>query len=501
MNRRANDIPDHTQGGPDRAQGGAPSPVAASGPRVAVLGAGPAGATAALGLARDRGARVTVIERRDSAGGNAGSFQLEGVWCDYGSHRFHPAAGPGVLAEVKALLGDDLLWRPRHGRILLRNRWIHFPLKPVDLALRLPKGFTISLAFDTFRKLLPSKPPTEENFATVLRRGLGPTLSENFYYPYVRKLWGVPPTELATTLARRRVSGSSVGKILQKIARQIPGLKQQTTGGFYYPRRGFGRISESLHEAAAAHGADFVFGARVSGVECQGGRVTAVRYEKDGETHRREVDCVWSTLPITLLAQMMDPPAPQPVMEAAGQIRFRGMILIYLVLEQARFTEYDAHYFPELTVPISRLSEPKNYAASEEPPDCTVLCAELPADPGDEHWDLSDEALGERLCTWLGMVGLPVDAPVRLATARRLRQAYPVYDRDYEEHFAAMDRWLLGIKGLLTFGRQGLFAHDNTHHAMAMALAACDCLGPDGSFDRARWSEYRLEFETHVVED
>jgi protoporphyrinogen oxidase len=470
-------------------------------PRVAILGAGPAGLAAALGLARDKRGQVTVIERQESVGGNAGSFQLEGVWCDYGSHRFHPAAGPGVLTEVKALLGDDLLWRPRHGRILLQNRWIHFPLKPLDLILRLPKRFTASLAFDTLRKLLPSAPPAEENFATVLRRGLGATLSENFYYPYVRKLWGVAPTALAPTLAKRRVSGSSVSKILGKILRQVPGLKQKTTGGFYYPRRGFGSISNRLHEAAAAHGAAFALGAQARGIELEHGRVRAVSYEKNGESYRQEVDCVWSTLPITLLIQMMSPPPPQAVLEAARRIRFRGMILIYLVLEQAQFTEYDAHYFPELTVPISRLSEPKNYSASLEPRDSTVLCAELPADPGDEHWGLSDEELGKRLCGWLARVGLPVRAPVRKTLTRRLGQAYPVYDRDYEAHFRTMDQWLAGIEGLLTFGRQGLFAHDNTHHAMAMAHAACDCLRSDGSFDRARWAEYRLEFETHVVED
>jgi protoporphyrinogen oxidase len=482
-------------------QGNAAESLATDCPRVAILGAGPAGLAAALGLAREKRAQVTVIERREAVGGNAGSFQLDGVWCDYGSHRFHPAAGPGVLAEVKALLGDDLLWRPRHGRILLQDRWIHFPLKPLDLLLRLPKRFTASLALDTLRKVLPSAPLAEENFATVLRRGLGSTLSENFYYPYVRKLWGVPPAALAPTLARRRVSGSSVGKILGKILRQVPGLKKKTTGGFYYPRQGFGTISNRLQEAAAAKGAAFVLGAQVRGIELEGKRVRAVSYETNGDTRRQEVDSVWSTLPITLLVQMISPAPPQAVLEAARKIRFRGMILIYLVLDQAQFTEYDAHYFPELAVPISRLSEPKNYSASLEPRDCTVLCAELPADPGDEHWGLSDEELGRRLCAWLGKVGLPVRAAVRKTVTRRLGQAYPVYDRDYEGHFRTMDQWLAGIEGLLTFGRQGLFAHDNTHHAMAMAHAACDCLRPDGSFDRRRWGEYRLEFETHVVED
>lgn len=470
-------------------------------PQVAVLGAGPAGAAAALSLARANKARVTVLEQGAAAGGNAGSFQLEGIWCDYGSHRFHPVADARVLDDVKTLLGDDLLLRPRHGRIRLQGRWIHFPLKPVDLLLHLPKRFTLAFGLDTVRKLLPRQKPAEENFETVLHYGLGPTMSEAFYSPYARKLWGVEPSELAVILAKRRVSGSSVGKLLQKIARQVPGLQSETSGRFYYPRRGFGQVCESLHRAAEKHGAEFRFGASVAGIERDGNRVTGVRYTQGGETKRLAADTVWSTLPISALVRMMDPAPPDEVIAAANAIRFRGMILIYLVLEQRRFTEFDAHYFPELSIPISRMSEPRNYNAADAPPDCTVLCAELPSDPGEPEWEMSDEELGRNYCNWLAGVGLPVTAKVRTVKTRRLRHAYPVYDRDYERHFRAMDDWLGGLDGLLTFGRQGLFAHDNTHHAMAMAYAASDCFGPGGAFDREAWAGHRVEFESHVVED
>jgi hypothetical protein len=98
-------------------------------------------------------------------------------------------------------------------------------------------------------------------------------------------------------------------------------------------------------------------------------------------------------------------------------------------------------------------------------------------------------------------VGLPVNVPVRRCETRRLAHAYPVYDLDYEPNFKAIDDWFLGLDGLLVFGRQGLFAHDNTHHAFAMAYGAADCLGPDGQIDHGKWSAYREEFSHHTVED
>lgn len=470
-------------------------------PRVTVLGAGPAGVGAALMLARSGKAEVVALERNGTVGGNSGSFQIDGIWTDFGSHRLHPASEPHILELIQEAVGEDLLWRPRHGRILLRKRWIHFPLKPADLVAKLPKAFAAHLMFDAVTKPLRRKPAGEETFATVLHKGLGPAMSENFYFPYVQKLWNLPPEKLAVTLAYRRVSGSSIGKILMKILGQVPGFKKKMTGGFFYPKKGFGQISAAIKARAEEAGARFEMGASVSRIEHKDNRIQAVTWVRDGVETRQETDHVWSTLPISMLARMMDPPAPKAVIEAADRIKYRGMILVYLVLEQGQFTEYDAHYFPELSVPISRLSETKNYHDTAEPRDATVLCAELPCDPGEAYWSMSDDELGAELVKWLGSVGLPVTAKVRKTVTRRLGYAYPVYDRSFEDNFKVMDDWIGGFEGLLTYGRQGLFAHDNTHHALAMAHGAVDCLQPDGGFDRAKWAAYREVFETHVVED
>mgnify|MGYP002399576245 CR=1 FL=1 len=470
-------------------------------PHVVILGAGPAGVGAAYELTRNGFTQVTVLEQRDAVGGNAGSFQLDGVWVDYGSHRLHPACDPTILNNLQKLMGEDLLDRPRHGRIRLQDRWIHFPLKPDDLLLRLPKKFAAGVTLDLLRKHLVKSNGHVESFASVLERSLGPTICREFYFPYARKLWGLAPEELASTQAHRRVSGNSVGKILRKVANSVPGLKKPRAGRFFYPRRGYGQISERICEAAKAGGAKFLLGAKVLGVEREGYQVSAVRYELNGKEHVIATRNVWSTLPVSLLVRSMRPEPPAEILDAGKGISFRGMILIYVTLEQDQFSEYDAHYFPEEAIPISRLSEPKNYSHSSEPKGITVLCAELPADPGSREWQMSDQEIGDSLCAWLEKANLPVRAKVLRITTRKLRQAYPVYRRGFEQHFDKVDQWLGKLEGLLSFGRQGLFVHDNTHHALYMARAAADCLQPDGKLDRSLWAQYREVFEKHVVED
>ena len=471
-------------------------------PRVVILGAGPAGVGSAYRLARRGGFEVVVVERSRVVGGNAGSFQLAGHPVDYGSHRLHPTCDPTVLRDIENLLGDDLVDRPRHGRIRLRGRWIHFPLKPLDLALGLSPRFALGVGADLIRKVRRSSTEASgpETFASVLEAGLGRTICRDFYFPYAQKIWGVPPFELAAMQARRRVSAGSLARMARKILAAVPGFKSRGSGRFYYPRGGYGAISQAYHRAAEAAGAMFIFGARAGAVERAGERVVGVELEEEGCPRRLEADQVWSTIPVSTLAESLRPAAPDAVLEASRCIEFRAMILVYLVLEQDRFTEYDAHYFPEPGIRISRLSEPKNYGLTG-PPDRTVLCAELPCSTTDPEWSFSADDLGRLVGGALDRAGLPLRAPVKEVVVRRLGQAYPIYRRGYETHLEVLESYLDRFANLLTFGRQGLFVHDNTHHTLAMAYAAVACLGADGRLDRARWHEYRRTFATHVVED
>jgi protoporphyrinogen oxidase len=475
-------------------------------PRVVVLGAGPAGLGAALGLAR-RGFTPTVVEAEAAVGGNAGSFTLHGLRVDYGSHRLHPATDPEILADLRRLLGDGLVQRPRHGRILLGGRWVHFPLRALDLALHAPPAFVGGVAADALAKaaraLAGADPDASDadTFASVLLRGLGPAVCRDFYFPYARKIWGLEPDEISPAQAGRRVSAGSLRALM---ARLVPGRRaaggRAPKGTFYYPRDGFGCIPEALAEAAVAAGADILLGTRACKVRIGVGGL-AVEVEAAGEARVLACDHVWSTIPLGALVRIADPPPPPGVVEAARGLEQRAMLLVYLVLEQDRFTGYDAHYFPSPDVPFTRLSEPKNYARRADPADRTVLCAEIPCSTADPLWGSDPASLGTLVTEGLARAGLPVGSAVLEVAVRRLPAAYPLYRLGWEERFDRVDAWVSGLPGLLTFGRQGLYAHDNTHHALAMARAAAACLGDDGRFDAARWARYREDFTGHVVED
>jgi len=465
---------------------------------IVILGAGPAGLGAAYRLSRHQHFDVTVIERGAGVGGNAGSFPLAGMQVDYGSHRLHPSCAPEILNDIRGMLGDGLLDRPRHGRIRLRGRWVHFPLKPADLAMHLPPTFLAGVAVDTVRKL--ASRGEADTFAAVLQQGLGPTICRDFYFPYARKIWGVDPELLDAEQARRRVSAGSLLKMARKVLNAVPGIKKKGGGRFFYPKDGFGAISEAYRQAAEARGVRFLFRTTVAGVETAGGTVRAVHVSAPDGARRLDAQQTLSTIPVSQLARLMDPAAPDAVQAAACGLKFRAMILIYLVLETAQFTEYDAHYFPDADVLITRLSEPKNYSLAPNP-GRTVLCAELPCSVDDPVWRASDQELRDVMTQALERAGLPVRCRVLEVSSRKLSQAYPIYTQDYRANFERIDQWLDGIEGIVTFGRQGLFAHDNTHHALAMAYALDGCLGSDGSLDRKAWTACRRDFEKHVVED
>ncbi|ULE33109.1 protoporphyrinogen/coproporphyrinogen oxidase [Mycobacterium sp. IDR2000157661] len=462
-----------------------------------VLGAGPAGLMAAWRAAR-AGRSVIVLERADVVGGMAASFPVAGVRVDHGSHRLHPSTAPEIMADLCGLLGDDLQTRPRHGRLRVDDRWVGFPLRPKDLARALPASTIARIGAEAITAPLRRR-KTVASYADALRRGLGPTLYDRLYGPYAVKLWGIPGERIDPEQARVRVRADTPTKIAARMVRGSTGGSGRT---FHYPRRGFGQIVESVAEAAVSAGAQLQTGAEVTAIRPESDHVQVST--ADGDV--LSAGHLFTTAPLPRLAALVVPNAPARAVADAAGLTFRAMVLVYLVHSaRSRWTEFDATYLPDADTPISRISEPANYRVSkEDPSDRTVLCCEIPcaADSADPVWSATSQQLADLARDTLARLGLP---PLRLdgpdaVQVRRIRHVYPVYEHGYAERLRGLDEWASALPSVTTFGRLGLFAHDNTHHAFAMAYAAVDALGA-GGWDAGLWSAARDRFRDHVVED
>ena len=484
--------------------------------RIVVVGAGPAGLWAGW-QAAVAGHQVTIVDRAKQVGGMAASIEVGGLRVDLGSHRLHPSTDPVILQRLRGLLGEDLQTRPRNGRIHLAGNWLGFPLRTGDLLHNTPRAFALGAARDAITGSF--RQPRADTFAEVVRSGLGPTVANEFYGPYIRKIWGVDPNELSGELARRRVSASSPQDIVRRLIR---GSRPEGRT-FLYPRGGFGQISETLAEAAVAAGAEIRLDAEVVSLDPgTADRTARVGFAlrdidgsdmpvdgglgrdgvgRDGTGTSIEADLVWSTAPVGELAKRSTPPPPAVALAAADRLEHRGLVLVYLVLDQGQWTEFDAQYLPGEDQLAARVSEPRNYRQSAaDRGGVTVLCAEVPATVGDATWSASDTDLAARLVDDFARIGLPPVRPAEVRTVR-LPNVYPVYRPGFEWDLAALEWWLADHPRVVTFGRQGLFVPDNTHHALAMADAAARTVRPDGTFDHTAWAAARSQFRTHVVED
>lgn len=481
---------------------------------VVVVGAGPAGLCAALDAA-EAGHRCTLVEASASAGGMAGSFEFAGQRVDYGSHRLHAAIAPRLLERFRILLGSDLQIRPRNGRIRLRGRWVGFPLRAGNLITKLPPSFGLRVAADLATG--PLRRAEGTSFESEIRARLGPTVAREFYGPYARKLYGVKASELDAELAHRRVSASSGTDIVRRVIRAARPTGRQ----FLYPRHGYGQLSEALADAAVRAGVDLRLNTPATRITLNPGRATVTIEQRPGtpsatatdpdaapaigrspDSTVLEADAVLSTMPVPILANIVRPAPPTEVTAALARCRTRAMLLVYLAVPRDQYTPFDAHYFPETDTRVARLSEPKNYRDGDDPPDQTVLCAEIACWPDDDLWDSNDDQLAQLVIDDLERSGLPRPDP-SATTVRRLPSVYPVLESTNKTDRATVNAWITSLapNGLLSFGRQGLTVLDNLHHVLDMGTHAASSITPDGAVDTDQWQAALSRFAQHVVED
>lgn len=474
-----------------------------------MLGGGVCGLAAGFTLA-EHGERVTLLEAQDFVGGLATTLRgSTDAGYDFGPHAYH-ARNQRVLDMFKEIASDGFPAQAKNVRIKFRGNYYKYPLEALDIARSMSPLLAARAFVDYFVELVrmrvrPRKIVSAEDWVI---QGMGRTLYGMFFGPYTKKVWGMPPSQLAASFAQHRIPQINLWKVAMSSFRK--GLDKITEGEhkyaplvvqLYYPPKGAGLISRRMADRILAASPDnrVLTRALVTGLEVEGDRVTAVRFRRvastaqdgqlcliasgtepgldpfrfEGPEERIECDRVVNTLPLpTLFALLGDGVSPR-ARQAARQLRFRALTIVGLRFKKPRVLPAQSVYFQDKT--FNRVSETRNYGGTEIcPPDETVVLCDVTCEPGDAIWSASAEELGRICARELAAEGFCREEDVVECVVLRATAGYPVYVVGFEAAMQTLLDELMRFDGLVTGGRQGLYKYVDMDIASEMGITMAE---------------------------
>jgi protoporphyrinogen oxidase len=469
---------------------------------IGIVGAGPAGLTAACRLTKGQ-LGVDLYESGDAVGGLARSFPLWGQTVDLGPHRFF-SRDQRVNQLWLEIVGPDYAMVQRLTRILYRGQFYHYPLQAFDALGKLgaveAARCLASYARERFR-------PTSANgsFESWVSRRFGHRLFEIFFQTYSEKLWGIPCAELDADFAAQRIKQFSLSAALASALFRNGSRHRTLADEFAYPLGGTGLVYERMARAVAERGGRILLNTPVQRVITENHVVKGIELA-DGRVHG--YDQVISTMPLTLLVERLTE-APAEVREAARQLRFRNTILVYLEVADRNVCPDQWIYIhsPELrTGRITNFRDwvPQLYGNSPN----TILAMEYWCDEPEagrrkpegrssevrdasariqreaELWTWTDEkliALARR--ELVGTTLVRNESLILNGKVLRIPRCYPVYRRGYREQLHPIQEYLSRVRGLQVIGRYGSFKYNNQDHSILMGIRAAENLTQNAGHD------------------
>ena len=438
---------------------------------VIILGAGPAGLTAAYELS-GKGLHCIVVERDSIVGGLAKTVDYKGFLFDLGGHRFYTKVA--LIERIwREVLGADFLTRPRLSRIFYRSNFFHYPLDPLDVLRGLGPGEVLKCGLSFLRShLSPEKP--ENNLAAWVSNRFGRRLFKMFFESYTEKVWGIPCTSISADWAAQRIRGLSFSALVRHALRP----ERRSNGKdpiktlireFHYPRRGPGMMWTKMQALLEQRGSQVILNAPVERVQWEDGRVTAVQAGNQLYAGKHFI----SSLAIRDFFGLMDPAPPDKVRNAARDFGYRDFITVGLIVRGKNLFPDNWIYVHEPAVTVGRIQNYSNWSPEMTPdPEMTSLGMEYFCFEDDALWRQSDDELLNLARKELAFLGLAKPEDVLDGKVVRVPKAYPVYDDAYRDLLQVVGEFLATVPNLQLVGRNGMHRYNNQDHSMLTALMA-----------------------------
>jgi protoporphyrinogen oxidase len=462
---------------------------------VVVIGAGPAGLTAAYQLGK-AGYTCTVLEADDSVGGISRTVEREGWRFDIGGHRFFTKV-PEVEAFWHEILPDeDFLMRPRMSRIFYDGKYYDYPLRAVNALKNLGVIEAIRCVLSyVWARIHP--PKDQSNLEGWVAARFGYRLYRTFFKTYTEKVWGVPATEIQADWAAQRIKNLSllsavVNAILPKRnQKDITSLIEE----FQYPKYGPGMMWERCRDLVESQGSKVYMNTRVTRIRHEDGRAVAVEADCNGVPMELECSHVISSMPFPQLLKAMDPPVPAEVQKAADDLHFRDFLTVALVVPEKYSFPDNWIYIHSPTVKVGRIQNFGSWSPYLVKEGRTCLGLEYFVFEGDGLWTSKDEDLIELGKQELQKLGLVQSQHVEAGYVVRQPKAYPVYDEHYKANVDVLREWVqASAPNVSPVGRNGMHKYNNQDHSMFTAMLTVENLVADAGHDI--W-EVNVEEEYH----
>ena len=441
--------------------------------RTVIIGAGPAGLTAAYQLQKEGGAAhvPVLIEASSLVGGIARTESHEGYRFDIGGHRFFTKVGE-VEAFWHEVGGEDFVTRPRRSRIYYDGKYYDYPLKIFNALGNMgPLRAAAIMASFARSRLLPYR--EEENLEQWVSNRFGRRLYETFFKTYTEKVWGIPCTEIRVDWAAQRIKNLSLTKAVWNAltgANDTASLIEE----FQYPRLGPGQMWETCAAKVEAAGGEVRLDTRVTRVAREGARVVSVDVTTpDGTEETLPADSFISTMALRDLIEAIDPPPPAEVREAAAKLSYRDFLIVTLILDVADPFPDNWIYIHSPEVQVGRIQNFRAWSPEMVPhPEHASIGMEYFCHEGDGLWSKDDDALVAQAAGELERLGLAGASHVIGGKVIRQPKAYPVYDGAYRAALDTIAGWIDGLENFQTVGRNGMHRYNNQDHSQLTAMLA-----------------------------
>jgi len=436
---------------------------------VAIVGAGPAGLTAAYELVK-QGIIPVVLEKGDKVGGLARTESYKGYRFDIGGHRFYTKVA-AVQELWQEVLGNEFIKVPRLSRIFYQGKFFNYPISAFNTLFNLGiiESALIILSYLKVR-IWPLR--EETTFEQWVINRFGERLYKTFFKTYTEKVWGIPCSEIQADWAAQRIKGLS---LTTAIINALFGSNDTKTliKEFDYPALGPGMMWEKFAEAVENKDGKVYLDTKVISFEREDNKIKTITAEHNGELVQYSADNFITSMPISALIARMKPQPPEEVLHAARSLKYRDFLIVSLIVDRPSLFPDNWIYIHSPEVKVGRIQNFKNWSAALVP-DASKTCLgmEYFCNEGEELWEMSDAELVALATRELVELGLAKAADVEDGVVLRQPKAYPVYDAEYRGHLRVLEGFLKGIENLQTIGRNGMHRYNNQDHSMLTGMLA-----------------------------